>query len=337
MKISSSSRVVLARPGDEMPHATSGDTNWQESVVIFVWDMEQKCFAYLRIGHEHGYGPGGTAVVWCNIWVPGLYFKRYEDLPLHAEDKLSSGFGGGAISRYTYDGRHHWSVTDPQVSATFIMEDIHPAFDFFPHKNNLGEIAASHFEATGRVSGTISFQGKTFELRNAVGYRDHSWGVRNWEGMRTYRWLPAIFGDDFIAQPIGMIGPDRTLRQIGYIYRDGEILIPTDISIVTFMEADGMSSRGGLANFTLESGEQLEVRYHNIVPGAMNRHRHLPCSETMATVTCGNRSGVGAYTIAENTMSGTELPSQDMLIGVYIDNGIFPYQYGTSVISKSTP
>src|SRR5579862_8896828 len=121
MKISSSSRVVLASPEDEMPHATTGHPNWQESVVIFVWDMDQKCFAYLRIGHEHGYGPSGTAVVWCNIWVPGLYFKRYEDLSLSDGDKLGNGFGGGAISRYTFDGRHHWSVSDPQVSAKFVM------------------------------------------------------------------------------------------------------------------------------------------------------------------------------------------------------------------------
>jgi hypothetical protein len=331
MKVDGNRRVVLAEPRDEMPHAWPGDPNWQESVVIFMWDVAQKCFVYLRIGHEPGYA-GGTVVVWCNVWVPGKYFKRYEDLPLRAEDKLVNGFCGGAISRYTYDGKHNWTVDDSQVSLQLAMEDIHPAFDFFPQQNNMGEIAASHFEATGRVNGTIRFQGSTYTIRNAVGYRDHSWGVRIWEGMRAYRWLPAIFGDDFIAQPISMIGPDRTLHQLGYLYRDDTVIIPKQTSILTFMEADGMSSRGGIATFTLDSGEKLDIHYTNIVPGAMNRHRGLPCSETMATVRCGDRTGVGAYTIAENTMSGTELPSQNMLLGVYIENGVFPYEYGCSRI-----
>jgi len=336
MELIGEGRLILTEPKDELPHVAGMHADWQESVVIYVWDAENKCYVFFRIGHEPHQGENGMTALWANIWVPGQYYKYYDALPLRDEDRLPNGFGGGGKgASYTYkNGKHHWSIHDGDISADLVMDDNHPPFDFFPAWHNLGEVASNHIEATGKVSGKIVFKGKTYVMKNAVGHRDHSWGVRKWESMHTHRWAPAIFGPDFVTHAVGMIGPDRTLTQFGYVIRDGKLYVPKKTSVACLIEADGLTNRGGVVNYSMESGEQLEVVYWNIVPSALSFHRGYPCNDPMSVVTCGTRTGFGLMENADNTMGGKERPDQKILISGYIDNGVFPYRYGTSRINQ---
>lgn len=330
MKVVGNGKLIFTDPKDEIAHAPGSHPDWQESIVIYVWDVEQKVYTFFRIGHEPNQGANGSVAIWNNIWSPAEYYKYYGAEPMRAEDRLSNGFGGGRTSKYTYDGKHHWTVRDNDVSADLVMEDNHAPFDFFPTGHNLGEVAAHHIEATGKVTGTIVFKGKTFKLTNAVGHRDHSWGVRKWETMTTHRWAPAIFGKDFVAHGIAMIAPDRSLTQFGFVIRDGVFYVPKETTLACLMESDGLTNRGGVVNFKMESGEQLEVVYWNVTPGGLSFHRGYPCFDPMSVVTCGQRKGVGLMECANNTMNGTLRPKQKILISGFIDNGIFPYTHGTS-------
>ena len=333
MRVVGNGKIIYTKPEDEIAHSPGSHPDWQESIVIYVWDAEQKCYAFFRIGHEPNQPDGGSIAVWNNIWSPNEHYKYYDAVPLRAEDRLSNGFGGGGTSKYTYDGRHHWTIRDKDVSADLVMEDNHAPFDFFPAGHNLGEVAANHIEATGKVNGTIVFKGKTYKIKDAVGHRDHSWGVRKWETMTTHRWAPAIFGNDFVAHGIAMIAPDRSLTQFGFVIRDDVFYVPKEVTLACLMESDGLTNRGGVVNFKMESGEQLEVVYWNITPGGLAFHRGYPCFDPMATVTCGRRKGVGLMECANNTMNGTLRPNQKILISGHIDNGIFPYMHGSSRIS----
>lgn len=331
MKVIGKGKVTLTTPQDERPHVPGSDPDWQESVVIYVWDPEQKCYAFLRIGHEPNQGPTGTAVVWCNLWTPDRYYRRYEDFPLQPGDRFDTGFASGSHLRYEYHGRHHWHVRDGAVSADFVMEDFHAPFDFLPAGHNLGAVAPHHIEAAGYVSGSITVEGKTFKLRKAVAHRDHSWGIRRWEAMRGHRWAPAIFGEDLVTHAVSLISPeDGSLQEFGFVMRDGEFIVPKEISIASLIESDGLTNRGGVVNYTLDDGEKLEVVYWNVVPGGLSFHRDYPCFDPMSVVTCGKRTGHGLVENALRTLGGAVRPSQKALISGYIDNGIFSYRHGTS-------
>jgi hypothetical protein len=308
------------------------DVNWQESVVIYLWDPEQHCYAFFRIGHEPNYGPGGTAAIWSNIWVPGYYYKYYDAVPLQPGDRFADGFASGTKIRYEYHGKHHWTVQDDEVFAELVMEDWNPAFDFWPAQNNMREIAPHHMEASGKVTGVIKFKDQTYRIGNGIGHRDHSWGLRRWETVLTHRWLPTVFGKDLMSQAVTMLTDQGELIQCGFVIRDGKLYVPTEVSVDCMLEVDGLTNRGGAVTYTLPSGEKLEMVFHNIVPGGLSWHHTFAGFDPMSVVTCGGRSGFGVMETSNNSLNGRVRPKQDILISGYIDNGIFPCRQGSSRI-----
>ena len=332
MKLIGNGRLVLTEPIQECPHTPDANPDWQESVVLYFWEPQQECYGFFRIGHEPNRELGASIVLWKNLWVGGEYYKNCHYVPFADVERFRDGFGGGPTSRYRFDGKHHWTITDGDISARLVMEDAHPPFDFLPAQHNLGEVAANHIEAAGTVTGEVQFRGRSYSISNALAHRDHSWGPRKWESMRTHRWAPAVFGKNFVTHAVGMIGPDRTMSRFGFVMRDDTLIIPRSVDIVTLVEADGLTSRGGVVTLTLESGETIEVVYKPVAPGAFSFHRGYPCNDLLCTVTSGNHTGFGVFESGDNTLGGKERPTQELLISGIIDNGVFPFQRGSSLV-----
>ncbi len=53
-----------------------------------------------------------------------------------------------------------------------------------------------HTEQHMRASGAVTVGGEPFEVADALGMRDHSWGPRYWQNIRWYRWLTVNLGPD---------------------------------------------------------------------------------------------------------------------------------------------
>lgn len=261
--------------------------------------------------------------------MPGRYYKRYEYPPLRPEDRLENGFGGGPTCQYTYDGKHNWKVLDGDVRADLVMEDFHQAFGFWPANAGtiVDDVAKNHLEASGQVNGKIEFEGKTFTLENATAYRDRSWGVRKWDTMRSHTWIPVIFGPDLSFQVITWYAADKSLMKFGYVLRNDEIIVPKEIDVLSFVEIDGITNRGGLVKLTLASGDVLECKYTPIGPGGVSDHHGYPAVDTRCTISLNNgeREGVGCYEAGFNAMGGTDLPNPDTLIMGQMNNGVFDY------------
>lgn len=331
MKVIGNGGVRFIDPVDERPHTPIADRYWQESVVLYVWDTTQQCYAFLRISHEPHNGDG-VAVVWSNVWVPGRQYKYTDAQPLRAEDRYADGFGAPTL-RYRYDGAHHWQLKSADVEVDVVMRDSHPAFDFFVGQN-LGTIAPHHIEASGLVSGHIRFGDQRFELRDAVGHRDHSWGLRKWETIRSHRWMPAIFGPDFSLNAMGYLGDSGELRQFGFVIRDDALYVPEQVRISVQVEADGQTTRGARVDFVLPGGEVLDVHYRNLVPSAISHHLVYPCNDAMAEVRCGDRVGVAVVESGGNPTGGRERPQQRHLVAGVIDNGIFAFTPGSCFVPR---
>ncbi len=56
-------------------------------------------------------------------------------------------------------------------------------------------LAGEHYEQSGRVKGTLRLPGRTCKFKG-TGHRDHSWGVRHWEGFRSWAAFMGRLGDD---------------------------------------------------------------------------------------------------------------------------------------------
>ena len=72
------------------------------------------------------------------------------------------------------------------ISADINWEALTPVFDYKDcYAPMPPSLAAEHYEQSGKVHGTMSVSGRHYTIEG-TGHRDHSWGVRNWEGFRSW-------------------------------------------------------------------------------------------------------------------------------------------------------
>jgi hypothetical protein len=83
-------------------------------------------------------------------------------------------------------------------------------------------IARGHYQVPCRVRGTMRLEGSTTTF-DAIGFRDHSWGPRVWQGPRYWRWISCMCDDrnGFVGW-VTRIGDDRPPGN-GMVMRDGRL------------------------------------------------------------------------------------------------------------------
>jgi hypothetical protein len=85
-------------------------------------------------------------------------------------------------------------------------------------------VASAHYEQPGSLAGTIEVDGRRHPLAGR-GMRDHSWGVRDWQGVPYWRWFGTIADPDnfIVLNNVGTAGGGETAG--GFLMRDG-VLAP---------------------------------------------------------------------------------------------------------------
>jgi hypothetical protein len=139
---------------------------------------------------------------WLHWWTTAGIYRHVVGLPLRDQDKLPNGWGGGDDScRQTVDnGVHNWIVDDKAagVSAELHFRDFHAAFRGFPRAGKTSEnIAPDHIDVGGRLTGTITMQGRSFKVTNGMGVRDHGWGHRDIKTMLSHRYVAGTFSPEY--------------------------------------------------------------------------------------------------------------------------------------------
>ena len=114
MKVIGKGSVHIYEGKDEYPHAPDNEALWQESFVLFLWDVERQVYVFLRMGQEPNREKGYTTI-WLNAWVPGYMYKHMDDsVPFAPGDRGETSLtSGGGLCHYEYDkGRYLWTVND---------------------------------------------------------------------------------------------------------------------------------------------------------------------------------------------------------------------------------
>jgi hypothetical protein len=326
MRVLGNGSVRIYDGVDECPHAAEGrHEQWQESVVLYMWDIEQKVYVYLRLSQEPNLGNGFTTA-WINAWTPECAYKHTDDsIPLNAGDvgKTSLAAGNG-LCRYTYDGNHNWLVNDRDAQLALCMKDDQAGFGYFSAASGaiVTELANNHIEATGWVTGTVTVRGKTYRVAG-TGWRDHSWGRRNWHGILAHRFYPAMFGKDFNFFCVTFVGADGRMAKHGLVIRNDTVFSTDDFDVVAYMAEDGVSNCGGRVTLRLD-GQILVLEYELLAKCAISLHHDLACVDGMCKVTMGGRVGVGVSETSHRAQGGTNRPFVFSHSPGILDNGIYP-------------
>ena len=112
-----------------------------------------------------------------------------------------------------------------------------------------------HYEQSVRVRGTITIEGKRFDV-DGTGHRDHSWGLRDFGLAQRWRWLSGqMDGLAFNAMYLTIAGTHVTN---GYVWRDGRCAPLDDLHLETTFDETGLAGREVRLELT-SAGDRLTI------------------------------------------------------------------------------
>lgn len=181
---------------DEGTHAPTAETHWRESHFFMFYDEAQDLAGFSTMGFRPNEGL-------CDAGF--LLFRRGRLAYLYP--KRDEAFIGpwdhwtlGNLRYEMVEPLAGWRVTlqgDKRARADLSFHGVSPAYDYRDNAQTLpAAVADVHYEQAGRVRGTVTLRGQSIPV-DAVGHRDHSWGVRDWAGPANWKWITALAaGDD---------------------------------------------------------------------------------------------------------------------------------------------
>ncbi|WIW89433.1 hypothetical protein K3M67_05545 [Sphingobium sp. V4] len=304
---------------DQQTHSPEKDAYWQESFVLLWGDPSGDYGGFLRLGYAPNLLAGDTTL-WCHAFTPKWVYGSSRDFALRSDDVGKSLLKAGEAARYEFDGEDtRWVHSDDEVTIDLQSTLLHPPVALWRPQDSFHRYP--HYEAACRVKGRLSIRGDTVEV-DALGYRDHSWGVRHWWKRKTHRWLNGVFGPDLSMCLLTFHSDGDNIRRLGYVVRDGVVHYSQEIDIVAHMEADGATHRGGTASIVLESGECLNFEIEPMCEGFYAYRKGSGLFESICRIRHQGRVGIGDFELSENSRMG-QLPATSLINGIEQD-GVHP-------------
>jgi hypothetical protein len=220
-------------PDHERFQPPGPEAQWSDSFYFGGGDARSGIAFYTRIGRRPNEGTIEAAL---GVWLPDgrfvLCFAREEDAEAIAAGGISYGCAlphelwrleaatTGMVFARAEDLAVRGSGSGAEVRMSLRFTAWTEPFEF---ASGLTErVAARHYEQPGSVSGAIVVDGERFALAGG-GMRDHSWGVRNWQGVPYWRWTGMLVDPDTFLL-INQVGTEDGGATVGgCLMLDGEL------------------------------------------------------------------------------------------------------------------
>jgi hypothetical protein len=177
-----------------------------------------------------------------------------------------------------------------QVQMDWRYTALHEAFDYARNADGCcPAMATNRFEQAGAVQGAFSVDGRSgrFDTR---GWRDHSWGVRDWTAMHHYKWISVHVGDDLTFNAMQTLWRGE-VRVNGFVLRDGQVSPLVELEIHTDYDAELRQERVRVALHD-EAGRTTHAVGERFA-GATLPFGGISLSEACCTFEVDGRDGVG--------------------------------------------
>jgi hypothetical protein len=146
----------------------------------------------------------------------------------------------------------------PKVEMKFSFNPINSPYEYAefmtPESLELGKKAGDkHWEQIAKVNGKLTIGEKTYEIRNMIGQRDHTYGIRDWTGVGNWLYYVVWFNEKLAINPAMIVSDDGRTSTGGFLFRDGE-----NIPLKTIKIVDQQFREDGV----FPVGSQLEIVDH---------------------------------------------------------------------------
>ncbi|MDQ1532267.1 MAG: hypothetical protein QOF28_28 [Actinomycetota bacterium] len=248
----------------DFAHPVEGDQAWSESYYFNAYDPVSDTGFFTRLAIRPN---EKTMDAGMSVWLPGNELAHAASVR-EQTTMVDTGLSVGGVTYERLEPMQRWhltadcdvavrdlvgeSVRDGHVLVDATFDALMPAIGA-DGQGREGEGASAktrqsvgkgHLEQAGRWSGSITVDGTKFELGEARGNRDKSWGPRRWggTGSRMWRWFSINIGDDIHFGGI-RIGTDSGDLHRGWVWRDGEYSSIREWDVRTELEDDGVTHR----------------------------------------------------------------------------------------------
>ena len=300
---------------DNCPHPPGPSINWQESALYCWHDLKSGVGGFLRLGQEVN-----VAELNCCF---GMFSNRQRfranvtGMPMVRSDRSDTHMGWGEHIRVDL-GTNMITADFPDCETKLRFEDFFSAYDYAGLVGGppLPDGTPHHLEVGGRVTGTVRLGDEEITI-DGLGYRDRSWGPRNWSIMRSTRWWPCVFGPDLTIHVLGCTMVPGTLLKCGFVMRNGEPLAIVDSDILVTTGTDAISPISGSSRLVLENGETLELSCETR-DGIVMHVRGYTAVEAIGVAKLGDRIGMSNLEVCTNPTGGNQPP----IITTRANNGV---------------
>lgn len=306
------------QPQDDYTHPLGPEPNFNESMYYNFFDRASGYGGFLRAGNRAN---EGYAEVTCCLYAPdGAVMFNYKRPEISGNDAMNAGgmrfevieplvqhhtmYEGTVVyladpTQLVDPGQAFRSNPHRRVVLDLIHEAVGPAYGTSGAGREIvdpeKEFARAHYEQHMHARGTLTIDGETVPI-DGFGLRDHSWGPRYWQAIRSYRWLTCAFGPD-LGIMVSEIRPEEGLRtQGGVVVRGGTLERIVSVDLESRFRPGTPFHEGMKALLGLESGEKLvlEGTVTSFVP-LRNRRAGMVThiGEGMTEYRCLGRVGTG--------------------------------------------
>jgi hypothetical protein len=303
---------VNTRKDDELVHLFGEETLWRESFFFNWHDASGKIAGTTTIGirpNQHRYE--GLAM----FFIEGRVLFFHTQGPLQSDDNLHSVPGlaytmeeplqqwrvkvGADCFEVEKQGTFSQGTIQVDCNLSFIA--INPAYTFPEHGLTEMGIAAGHYEQCGRFRGNVSVGREVYQV-NGLGFRDHSWGVRDLQKAGNLVSLFAQFRDDFTVNAAWGKVDDREMS-LGYVWCDRKNNPVTNVQVSVEDSSLGLPGTAK-ARVTADGFSSLDIHVDvkSVMPIVLKQdHITLRWCECFAQFGSADGAWPSAYGVLETT------------------------------------
>ncbi|BDB39648.1 MULTISPECIES: DUF7065 domain-containing protein [Mycobacterium] len=163
--------------------------------------------------------------------------------------------------------------------------------------------ATAHLEQGGRIRGQVTVAGHQVEI-NTTGFRDHSYGPRNYRGMAGNTWCTAIFPSGRAILGLNVWQTAGPGLAVGFVWDGTQMHDATEVRLPQLRSTDGEPA-AFVAEIATSSGtERIAVKQTHrmtwtlnepvgMTAGALNDTDAIRVVESPATITWGDETAGG--------------------------------------------
>ena len=124
-----------------------------------------------------------------------------------------------------------------KVNMDISFDPINETYEYSEHMTPeslaIGKRAGDkHWEQIAVLSGKIQIGDTEYLIENALGQRDHTYGVRDWTGVGDWLYYVVWFNKNLAINPAAIITDDGNLSTGGFLYKDGKNIPLKSIDVV---------------------------------------------------------------------------------------------------------